>query len=357
MSGALNRPRLLGMTTSAFDPASRFRFVQFIPHLERSGWSVCHCPNVPDRQWSSPLRSRVTRAVHHRLGRALMKWNRWRDLASADRFDAVFVNRDLAGRGLLFQRQLLRKNRQVIFDFDDAIYLGRDENSVRLMCEQAAWVTPGNSALADYARRYTQRVTVIPTVIDTELYTPAVQRSEGVVRVGWSGSDQSIQHTLFPHLGMLAELQREIPFELVIISNTRPEVEETGLRWSFRRWSIEDEVSGLQSLDIGLMPLLDDEFQRGKCGLKALQYMATGRPVLASPVGVNREIIEHGRTGMLASTPKEWREAFQLLVSSPTRRMEMGQIGRRRVVEDYSIARWLPVFLDVLEKARRDGRG
>ena len=282
-----------------------------------------------------------------------MKWNRWRDLTSAGRFDVVFVSRDLAGPGLFFQRDLLRRNRRVIFDFDDAIYLGAGEEAVRWMCERAAWVTPGNRVLAEFAGRYTRRLTVIPTVIDTERYKPAPPRSEGVVRVGWSGSDGSIRETLFPRLAMLAELQRAIPFELVIISNTRPEVSDASLHWSFRKWSIEDEVPGLQTLDIGLMPLLDDEFQRGKCGLKVLQYMATGRPAIASPVGVNREIIEHGRTGMLASTPEEWGKALQLLVSFPSRREEMGRAGRRRVVEHYSIARWLPVFLDVLEKARR----
>ena len=340
------------MTASARDPASRFRFIQLIPYLERNGWSVRHRPNVPDRMWSSPLRGRLIRAAHHRLGRALRLWNRWRDVTSADQFDVVFVGRDLAGGGLFFERELLRRNRSVVFDFDDAIYLEVGERPVRWMCEQAAWVTPGNEILGEFAGRYTRRVTVIPTVIDTDLYTTAAPQGAGAVRVGWSGSDGSIRQTLFPYLAMLTELQRDIPFELVIISNTRPALPVSALRWSFRAWTPEDEVAGLQSLDIGLMPLVDNAYQRGKCGLKALQYMATGRPVIASPVGVNREIVEHERTGMLASTPKEWGEALRLMISSPDRRKEMGQAGRRRVVENYSIQRWLPVFLDVLEKAR-----
>src|SRR5262245_51255248 len=86
------RPRLLGMTTSAFDPASRFRFIQFIPGLERAGWEVVHRPNVPDRLWKSPLPGRIPRAIHHRLGEGLMKWNRWRDVSGAANYDVVFVN-------------------------------------------------------------------------------------------------------------------------------------------------------------------------------------------------------------------------------------------------------------------------
>ena len=99
-------PSLLGMTNSAFDPASRVRFIQFIPGLEKAGWNVDHRPNVPDRQWSSPLSGRWSRAAHYRIGRARMKWNRWRDVSEAGRFDAVFVNRDLAGRGSLFEKRL-----------------------------------------------------------------------------------------------------------------------------------------------------------------------------------------------------------------------------------------------------------
>ena len=98
-AGSLLMPSLLAMTNSAFDPASRVRLIQFIPGLEKAGWKVDHRPNVPDRQWSSPLSGRWSRAAHYRMGRARMKWNRWHDVSEAGRFDAVFVNRDLAGRG------------------------------------------------------------------------------------------------------------------------------------------------------------------------------------------------------------------------------------------------------------------
>ena len=123
-------PRLMGMTNSAFDPASRVRFIQFIEDFERAGWTVDFRPNRPDRQWKSPLPGRALRAVHHRLGRAAMKWNRWSDVRDAAEADVVFVNRDLAGSGLFFERRLVRSNPRVVFDFDDAIFVGPNEEAV-----------------------------------------------------------------------------------------------------------------------------------------------------------------------------------------------------------------------------------
>jgi glycosyltransferase involved in cell wall biosynthesis len=337
-------PKILGLTTSAFDPASRLRFIQFIPHLKQLGWDVVHRPNVPDRQWVSHCRGRVPRAIHQRGARLLMKYNRFKDVQQARAVDIVFVNRDLAGSGLFFEKHLVRKNPKVIFDFDDAIFIGRNEQAVQWMCRNAAWVTPGNSYLAAYARRHSERVSIIPTVTDTDRF---LVRNFGdtidpVSRVGWSGSDQSIRHTLFPFLPMLGEIQKCVPFELVVISNTPPDLSRYNVRWSFVPWSETEETYMASRMDIGIMPLADDEFQRGKCGLKLLQYMAAGLPTLASPVGVNSELTEHGITGFLADTQREWFEALRILITSPDLRTRMGAAGRNRCVRDYSVRAWLP---------------
>ena len=345
---------LLGLTTSAYDPASRFRFVQFIPYLERAGWHVTHRANRPDRQWSSDLPTRLARAAHYRAGRFAMKINRRLDLRDAGSYDVVFVNRDLAGRGLALERTLHARNPRVVFDFDDAIFVGPEEQSVAWACRQAAWVTPGNEYLAAWARRHTDRVTLIPTVIDTDLCVPnGVPSSPGPIRVGWSGSDQSIRDTLFPILPLLAQLQRELGFQLVIITNTRPDLPVDGLEWTFVPWTAEGESTLGARMDIGLMPLIDNAFQRGKCGLKLLQYMAVGIPAIASPVGVNREIVAQGQSGFLPENPREWREALSALVRSPELRLEVGRAGRRRCAEEYSIHKWLPALIDILERVRQ----
>lgn len=345
-------PTLCGMTTSAFDPASRFRFIQFIPYLQASGWSVTHMPNRPDRQWSSPLPFRPARALHQRAGRLRMKWNRWMETGAVGDFDVVFVNRDLAGGGNFFERRLLAQNPRVVFDFDDAIYIGRNEHAIAWMCSNASWVTPGNEYLAEWVRRHTPHVTVIPTVVDTETYVAGdCGSSDRTVRLGWSGSDQSIAAVLYPRLAMLAELQREFAFRFVIISNTPPKLPVRDLKFTFYPWSADAEGRMGQLMDIGLMPLQDDEFQRGKCGLKLLQYMAAGIPAIASPVGVNSSIVADGKTGFLASSPAQWRTAIAELVSQPRLRTNMGRAGRQRCEQHYSVRRWLPELQRILLQA------
>ena len=349
---------LMGITQSAFDPASRVRFIQYIPALREAGWRVSHRPNRPDRQWRSPLHNRIARGVHYRGGRLVMKVNRLRDVREAGAYDVVFVNRDLAGPGLYLERELWRWNARVVFDFDDAIFVGRNEPSVRWMCENAAWVTPGNAYLAEYASRHSDRVTVIPTTIDTDRYEPKAW--EGVdfdvpMRVGWTGSDQSIGTTLVPHLEMLARAQREFGFELVVVTNTKPTLSVPGLRWTFHPWSAEGEGMLSRIFDVGIMPLVDDEFQRGKCGLKLLQCMAAGIPTIASPVGVNSEIVREGVTGFLARTPDEWHDALGALARSPALRVDMGRAGRARCEADYSLRRWFPTLQTIFERVGRDG--
>lgn len=347
-------PRVLGITQSRFDPASRCRLIQFIPHLARVGWEVIHRPNRPDRQWRSPLNWRPLRAVHYRLGRAAMKWNRVRDLALARECEAIFINRDLANEGFFLRKLLEPYAPAVVYDFDDAIFVGRRERAVRWLCQRAGWVTPGNDYLAQYARRHTSRVTIIPTVIDTGAYQvrkPGEDEKRVKVRVGWSGSDQSIRATLFPRLEMLKTLQMRVPFELVVITNTRPTL-AADFDWSFVPWRESDEHLLSTRMDIGIMPLKDDPFQKGKCGLKLLQYMAAGLPTVASPVGVNSEIVLPGLTGFLASTDQEWHQAIEQLVRSSDLRSTMGGQGRRRCELHYSINRWLPVLVDVLERVR-----
>lgn len=349
--------KILGLTQSSFDPASRFRFIQFIPHLEKEGWIVDHRPNTPDRQWKSSLPSAMLRALHYRAGRLLMKVNRLSDLIGSKRFDVAFVNRDFAAEGPRLQKLFRPIVCKTVFDFDDAIFVGPKEPIVRWMCENSAWITPGNEYLAKYARQFNERVTVIPTVIDTDEYIPRTYESAKVhkrIRVGWSGSDQSIRATLVPHLEMLSKLQARVDFELVVVTNTRPELPISNLRWTFHAWSALEEPLLGSKFDIGIMPLLDDEFQKGKCALKLLQYMAAGLPTVASPVGVNADILQDGTAGMLARNDADWHRALECLISNHNLRAEMGRAGRALCEQEYSVKRWLPVLIGILEVVQKE---
>jgi len=341
----------MACTHGTIEPASRFRVVQFLPHFARAGWQVSLRPNRPERP-TPRIANPLARLLRDRSARRMRRHFRGRDVADAAAFDAVLVNRDLLGTDLVFERKLLAWNPRVVFDFDDAIFLGHKERHVAWMCRHAAWVTVGNEYLADFARRFTDRLTVLPTVVDVASYEPATIRPAGApLRVGWCGSDLSIRETLFPHLEMLAALQRRLGFELVIMSKPKPKLPELGLHWRYVEWSPDGERLLARHMDVGLMPLVDDAFQRGKCGLKILQYMAAGLPAVASPVGVNPSIVEHGRTGFLAGSADEWHAALAALAGSAERRQEMGRAGRRACERSFSLERWFPVLLGVVERA------
>jgi len=157
-----------------------------------------------------------------------------------------------------------------------------------------------------------------------------------------------------PRLEMLRALQKKVDFELVIISNTQPQLPVNDLRWSFIPWRQEDEAEMRGLFDIGIMPLVDDSFQKGKCALKLLQYMAAGLPTVASPVGVNKEVVHEGVTGMQAASDAQWHEALETLIRNPQLRADMGTEGRNLCEKEYSIRRWFPVLLGILETVRNE---
>ena len=351
--------RLIAYVHGVEDPAGRFRIGQYTPHLRQAGWDVSLRPRRPAQPWVTPWRNPLLQAAHRRVGTLMRRLNRLRDIDAADRFDAVFLNRDLLEGRYAYEERLFRRNPRVVFDFDDAIFLGRNADHIGRICEQAAWVTAGNEHLAAFARRFTSRVTVIPTVIDTGLYhvgQPLAAAIPGSVRVGWLGSSQSIAQTLYPHVEMLADLQRELGFEFVIVSKPRPEPPRHGLRWSYVEWSPLVETRIADHFDIGIMPLLDEPFQRGKCGCKLLQYMAAGLPAVASPVGINEDLVGGGDRGFAASDPAEWKRALVALMGDADLRRRLGRAGRAFVTEHYSVDRWFPELLSVIEQVSRRSR-
>ena len=357
MSDRQPRRRLIAYAHGLDDPACRFRIRQYIPCFEQAGWEVSLRTNHPPRPWDSPYRNPLLRWLYQRSGlisRQLLR--RW-DIRAASRYDVAFLNRDLLGGCLDYEEILLRRNPHLVFDFDDAIFLGSKAGHIEWICRNAAWVTAGNEFLAEFARQFTNRVTVLPTVVDTDAY---LVRQPGharlPVRVGWLGSDRSIRETLFPHLPMLARLQKDLGFEFIVVSRPRPEITAPGLGWTFVEWNPIIETKIAELFDIGIMPLIDDEFQRGKCGCKLLQYMAAGLPVVASPVGINEELVP-GR-GFLAGPEEQWRQALRTLIGDSGCRARMGNEGRTFVEQKYSRRVWFPVLLKIVENiaAARDDR-
>lgn len=342
--------RLIAYAHERGGPASRFRIEQFLPLLERAGWGVSLRTQHPARPWDSPYGG-VAGALHRRVRARVRELRRWHDVRAASAYDVVLLNRDLLGGRAEFEDELLRRNPRVVFDFDDAIFLGAKEAHVAGICARAAWVTAGNDHLAEFARRHTDRVTVLPTVVDTEAYV--VRREHAApgrrVRVGWLGSDRSIGETLVPHLAMLARLRDDLGFELVIVTKPAPTLPSALGPWRHVEWSPGVETRIADLFDVGVMPLVDEPFQRGKCGLKLLQYMAAGLPAVASPVGINAQLLDGGR-GLCATGADEWRDALAALVRDASLRAAVGAAGRAFVAERYALRGWFPVLEEILSR-------
>lgn len=342
-------------------PSQRFRFEQYLEDWRRHG---IEC-------WMSPLLDAGAYQSLYRPGRHAQKATallralaiRVRDALQARRYDAVFIHREAFFLGPpVIEWLIQRTGVPVIFDFDDAIYLPNVSAANHLVgaLKQPekfgrilAWsrvVIAGNDYLAAFARRYAERVHVIPTTIDTEWYRPRAPRPSGApVRVGWSGSVTTVEHVRLLEPVFRAMHARH-GIAIRIIGDTGFRI--PGLPVEALPWRRESELEDLGGIDIGVMPLPDEDWARGKCGLKALQYMALGIPAVCSPVGVNTAIIEDGVNGFLADRPEAWVAKLSRLIEDPMLRQRLGQAGQATVEARYSVQANAPRYLEVFERVR-----
>lgn len=280
---------------------------------------------------------------------------------AAGRTDVAYLYREAFLLGPAFFEPLLARRVPLVLDFDDAIWLPsaseanaglarlKAPGKVAGTIARATAVVVGNEYLADYARRYNDNVTVIPTTVDVDRYRPQPREPNDLVRIGWSGSPTTARY-LEALERPLRRALAELPVELVV--SGAPGFRLPGAeRVRVVPWRAETEVAEVGAFDIGLMPLPDDAWSRGKCGFKGLLYMSLGVPAVVSPVGVNPEIVTHGENGLLADDEDQWFEALATLVADHDLRRRLGDAGRQTVVERYSGQRWAPRFLEVLQKA------
>jgi glycosyltransferase involved in cell wall biosynthesis len=305
------------------------------------------------------------RASWERDGHALVlaswprRWLGWPSLLAKTRqADAVIVQRKLPTR---WQLHFLRRNAKLLlFDFDDAVF-GRDSYSTKgipstrrqsrfqSICAAADVVIAGNAFLGKQAVRWTtsSRVHVIPTCVDPDAYPLARHESRDIgAQLVWVGSSSTLQ-SLESIRHLLNTLGQTVPgLQLKLVCNRSLHLEHLPVMPV--TWSEATEANELASADIGISWMPDDDWSRGKCGLKLLQYMAAGLPVVANPIGVHKEIVLHGKTGFLADAAEEWQNAVGQLATDPALRRRMGAAGRRRLEADYSVERGAAKWRNVL---------
>jgi glycosyltransferase involved in cell wall biosynthesis len=268
---------------------------------------------------------------------------------------------------------MVARRRPIVFDFDDAIWLPREnrmnplarflkfQGKTAAIAKMSSAVLAGNDYLARWARGVQPNVHVVPSTIETAGEYARVRKERRPERlvIGWSGSFSTLPY-LIGIRPMLEALRQVVPFSLRVICNGPP-LDWPALDLAWRPWSSATEVDDLLDLDIGLMPQPDDEWTRGKCGMKALQYMALGIVPVTSRSGVLPEIIEDGVSGRLAATPDEWLAALQSLAADAEARARMGRRARETVERRFSAAVHAPrvavIVRDVVAGRRRPGGG
>lgn len=353
--------RVLFITSGSEDPGTRFRASQFFPYFEANGIRCTHRGAYGG--WYNRLFDVPVLGPGYKLGcrlkRAVYGLEAWR-------YDAVVLQRTALDFTPLPERVLARLNPRVVLDVDDAVFLDpngsaeapRRERTFREVVRLSAHVIAGNDYLAEHARA-PAKTTVIPTVIDTDRYRPLDgEARSGPLVIGWMGTAGNFTY-FGPMLPAIRRVLDERPDTIFrIVSNApfeplrgHPQVEQV-------RWSEAAELDELRRFDVGIMPLVDSTWARGKNGFKLIQYMSVGRPVVASPVGVNPQILDGGGAGLLAGDGEEWHRALTRLCADAALRRDLGRAARARVVHRYSIRSVLDTYVDLFARvAAGRGRG
>lgn len=340
--------------------SSRLRCLQYLPMLEKWGIDVDVKP-LYDESYLIDLyhsnRRRLKKILHSYL-------RRMSPLFTSRRYHLLWIQQELfPWIPPVAEWQLHHHKIPFVVDYDDAIFhrydlhknrivrrlLGR---KVDLIMKYASVVIAGNSYIASRAfKAGAKTVATVPTVIDLDRYTATSKKKNALLTIGWIGSPATFDYfkAVAP---ILIDIQKRLPVRVIVVG-----VNNTGqngsLPFNYYPWSEDTEVELLKSFDLGIMPLPDTPWTKGKCGYKLIQYMACGLPVVASKVGANIDIVESGKNGFLVSTPQEWVGAIERIVTDVRLRERMGEHGRRRVEQQYNLDKTFPTLAQLMVQSAR----
>jgi glycosyltransferase involved in cell wall biosynthesis len=353
--------RILSLTRyERLGSSSRVRFFQYFPYLEAQGVEITSSPFFNDAYVQRIYERQAVNVASIAKAYAQRLWS----LFDSSTYDILWIEKELfPWLPAWFEAFLQTRRVPYVVDYDDAVFHRYDMhpstvvrnllgNKIDRVMSAAALVIAGNEYLAERAERTgAARVKILPSVVDVQRYKVNNETNSALIRIGWIGSPVTA-----PYLEEIREalqvLSGETDAHLTLIGAGRvPPF--AGIRTTALPWDEGLELSIGELFDIGIMPLVDGPFERGKCGYKLIQYMAGGLPVIASPVGVNRQIVEVGKTGYLASTTDEWLTAFRSLSHNKQLRAEMGRTGRQKAEQMYNLSVTAPKLLDLLASAQK----
>lgn len=334
--------------------SSRVRMYQFLaPLADQSKIQFKVHPLLPENYLELMYRWRVDGSLFAFIRCVVVAFwgyvNRLILLCALPRYSAVWVEKEFFPNLPPFALWILKlKKARYMVDYDDAVYTRYQKrplslfglrNKISHVMKGADVVVVGNDELSRYAiESGAKKVVILPSVVPMDKFEEranSLVKKPSPVVIGWIGTPL----TAFKHLATIHEALRQVSRENEVVLWTvgAGEVELDGVNLQVYPWSEETEIDLLNQMDIGIMPMPEGSFERGKCGYKLIQYMAAGKPVIASPVGVNKKIVRSGSNGFLANSHLEWIEAFQELIADPRLRCRMGDAGRKIVSSQYSV--------------------
>lgn len=340
-------------------PGQRFRFEHYLPFLAAEGiiYRVSSFYSIGGWQRLYKQGGFFRKALSVCAG----FFRRWADLFRVINYRYVYVYREAAPVGPPFFEWVIAKllRKRIIYDFDDAIWIPvtSEQNKivryfkwfskVGTICRIATTVTVGNNFLGEFARKYNKRVIVIPTVVNTDTAHNRLQNQDTEYPVvGWTGTFSTLKY-LDIVVPVLQRLQEKISFTFLVIANKDPQLPLKN--YQFAAWNKETEIEDLLKMHVGLMPLYNNDIEKGKCGFKAIQYMALGIPAIVSPVGVNTEVVIHGVNGYVAGTEKEWEKYLEQLLGDTTTRIQYGKESRLHIELNYSVKGTVSRFITLFD--------
>ncbi len=337
-------------------PSQRFRFEQYIPFLEKNGFECTHSfllDAKDDKIFYSPGAYTGKFLI---LIKSIRK--RIKEVSNASQYDIVFVQRECFMLGTSYFEKKFKSKSKLIFDLDDSIWLQnvsaqnkklsflKDSEKTNKIMQMSDLIFAGNEYIKNYALNFNKNVTIVPTTIDTQEYQRIkLKDKKDTVCIGWSGSITTIEHFKYclPALSILKKKYGD-KIEIQVIGDGTYRNEELGIIGL--PWKKDTELKDLSKIDIGLMPLPNDEWASGKCGLKGLQYMALEIATIMSPVGVNTEIIQDCKNGFLAESMDEYVSKISILIEDEQLRKQLGLAGRKTVIDHYSVSAIQHIYLN-----------
>lgn len=349
-------------------PSQRFRFEQYFNLLIKMGYTIEVKPFITLSTWK--ILYGPGKSIRKVLGVLKGFFNRLTLLFGLYKFDFIFIHREATPLGPPWFEWIAKKvlRKKIVYDFDDSIWIPNtsSENKivtlfkwhskVKAICRWSHKVSCGNAYLSSFAKQYNNSVVLNPTTIDTyTLHNPLLFEPSTIsdkITIGWTGTHSTLKYLnpLLPVFQSLKDKYKE-RIQFLVIADKPPSISIPGL--IFKKWNIETEIEDLIKVDIGIMPLTDDEWAKGKCGFKALQYMALEIPAVVSPVGVNSDIIENGITGYLAKSTADWYLYLEKLIKDKDLRKKIGTRGRKKIIEVYSVDANASNFISLFELSRR----